>query len=156
MAAQAFNLTFNCTATQFATAMATTLPTEGYTVIQAPSKFAGNKGFHLYIDEDFFGFDHDEYCAKHFKEVEIDLIHEIGVEIDLKITHANRKFRIPGSKHPKSHLYKTEIPLDLLNISEIKNLASNPQTAREALRGFFHIYATNTPPTTPEPFMEGL
>ncbi len=89
--------------------------------------FSGNKGFHLYIDEDFFGFDHDEYCAKHFKEVEIDLIHEIGVEIDLKITHANRKFRIPGSKHPKSHLYKTEIPLDLLNISEIKNLASNPQ-----------------------------
>jgi hypothetical protein len=41
MAAQAFNLTFNCTPAQFAVAMATTLPIEGYTVIQAPNKFAG-------------------------------------------------------------------------------------------------------------------
>ena len=41
MAAQAFNLTFNCAPAQFAVAMATTLPAVGFNVIQAPNNFAG-------------------------------------------------------------------------------------------------------------------
>jgi hypothetical protein len=41
MAAQQYQLIFNCTAAQFTTAMSTTLPTFGYTPTQAPIKFTG-------------------------------------------------------------------------------------------------------------------
>src|ERR1700688_888399 len=39
--AQTYNLTFNATPAQFATAMATTLPAAGFGVVQAPIKFTG-------------------------------------------------------------------------------------------------------------------
>ena len=41
MAAQTYNIIFNCTPAQFNTAMSTTLPAFGWTAIQAPIKFSG-------------------------------------------------------------------------------------------------------------------
>jgi len=41
MAVQQYEQIYNCTPSQFTTAMATTLPGVGFTVIQAPNKFAG-------------------------------------------------------------------------------------------------------------------
>ena len=41
MSVQQYELIFNCSPANFATAMATTLPAVGFTVIQAPNKFTG-------------------------------------------------------------------------------------------------------------------
>lgn len=92
--------------------------------------FSGGKGFHLYIREEFFNLPPSENTAKHFERI----VNQIGKDLNLStlddgIYQANRKFRIPNSRHPKTGLYKVELTYDQLKlpIAEIVQLAKAPK-----------------------------
>jgi putative DNA primase/helicase len=92
--------------------------------------FSGSKGFHLYIRHEFFPITPSDHTAKDFERlvVQIAKAHDLPT-LDDGIYQANRKFRIPGSRHPKTGLYKVELTpeqLTLLSIDEIKTLAKQP------------------------------
>jgi len=93
--------------------------------------FSGNKGFHLYIRQEFFSIDPSERTAKTFERIACDLGKALNLEtLDDSIYQANRKFRIPNSVHQKTGLFKIEIDprrLESLTVDEIKNLAKTPQ-----------------------------
>jgi phage/plasmid-associated DNA primase len=93
--------------------------------------FTGSKGFHVSVQEEFFGIAHDENCAPNYRR----LVHQFKDELvlstlDTSITNATRKFRVPGSRHPKTGLYKTELDLGKFvegayTVEDIKFLASS-------------------------------
>jgi len=92
--------------------------------------FSGGKGFHLYIRDEFFTLPPSENTAKHFERI----VNQIGKDLNLStlddgIYQANRKFRIPNSRHPKTGLYKVELTYDQLKlpIAEIVQLAKAPK-----------------------------
>ena len=92
--------------------------------------FSGGKGFHLYIRQEFFNLPPSEHTAKQFERI----VSQIGKDLNLStlddgIYQANRKFRIPNSRHPKTGLYKVELTIDQLNlpIEEIVTLAKSPR-----------------------------
>lgn len=93
--------------------------------------FSGNKGFHLYIRQEFFNIPISDRTAKSFEAVATELGKRFSLDtLDDSIYQANRKFRIPNSQHQKTGLYKIEIDwrrLESLTIDEIKNLAKTPQ-----------------------------
>lgn len=93
--------------------------------------FSGNKGFHLYIRQEFFNIPANDRTAKSFESVATELGKRFNLNtLDDSIYQANRKFRIPNSQHQKTGLYKIEIDwrrLESLTIDEIKNLAKTPQ-----------------------------
>ena len=92
--------------------------------------FSGGKGFHLYIRQEFFNLPPSEHTAKQFERI----VSQIGKDLNLStlddgIYQANRKFRIPNSRHPKTGLYKVELTYDQLKlpIAEIVTLAKAPR-----------------------------
>lgn len=93
--------------------------------------FSGGKGFHLYIRHEFFSIAPSDSTAKQFERI----ANQIGKDLNLStlddgIYQANRKFRLPNSKHPKTGLFKVELTLEQLELSidEIKALAETPQS----------------------------
>ncbi len=93
--------------------------------------FSGNKGFHLYIRQEFFNIPANDRTAKSFEAIATELGKRFNLNtLDDSIYQANRKFRIPNSQHQKTGLHKIEIDwrrLESLTIDEIKNLAKTPQ-----------------------------
>lgn len=93
--------------------------------------FSGNKGFHLYIRQEFFNIPANDRTAKSFETIATELGKRFNLHtLDDSIYQANRKFRIPNSQHQKTKLFKIEIDwgrLESLTIDEIKNLAKSPQ-----------------------------
>lgn len=92
--------------------------------------FSGSKGFHLYIRQEFFHITPSDHTAKDFERlaVEIAKAHQLPT-LDDSIYQANRKFRLPNSRHPKTGLYKVELTLTelALPIEEIVALAKAPK-----------------------------
>jgi putative DNA primase/helicase len=92
--------------------------------------FSGSKGFHLYIRHEFFSITPSDHTAKDFERlaVEIAKAHSLAT-LDDSIYQANRKFRLPNSRHPKTSLYKIELSLAQLtdlSIEDIQTLAKAP------------------------------
>jgi KaiC/GvpD/RAD55 family RecA-like ATPase len=84
--------------------------------------FSGNKGFHLVVTLNKFITPEQVYniCVKKFGQ---DL-----ESLDSAVYDPSRIFRVPGTKHQKSGLYKIPLTynqLFTLNINQIKNLASS-------------------------------
>lgn len=92
--------------------------------------FSGSKGFHLYIRQEFFQITPSDHTAKDFERLAVEIAKAHGLEtLDDSIYQANRKFRLPNSRHPKTGLYKVELTkeqLDTLSIEEIQTLAKSP------------------------------
>ena len=92
--------------------------------------FSGSKGFHLYIRQEFFHITPSDHTAKDFERlaVEIAKAHQLPT-LDDSIYQANRKFRLPNSRHPKTGLYKVELTLTelALPIDQIVQLAKAPK-----------------------------
>lgn len=72
--------------------------------------FSGNKGFHVGIPSEAFGLTPDVLLPYTMKELARELA--FGSQIDLGIYQASRLWRLPGSKHSKSGLYKTLLSHD--------------------------------------------
>lgn len=88
--------------------------------------FSGKKGFHIYIRQEYFT---NARTIQDYKKVISDLKKTIPT-LDTSIYHANGKFRLPNSLHPKSNLYKIEVSLPHLlafSIGAILDLARSPQ-----------------------------
>lgn len=93
--------------------------------------FSGGKGFHLYIRHEFFHITPSDRTAKDFETLAVSIAkaHDLPT-LDDSIYQANRKFRIPNSKHPKTGLYKVELTFDqlrTLTLDAIKELATSPK-----------------------------
>jgi putative DNA primase/helicase len=101
------------------------LPKDTYKVY-----FSGGKGFHLYIRQEFFSITPSDRTAKDFENLAVSIAKSYDLPtLDDSIYQANRKFRIPNSKHPKTGLYKIELTLDQLcslTLDAIKDLAKSP------------------------------
>lgn len=83
--------------------------------------FSGNKGFHINVDID------KELTPKNLKTIATKLGKGLK-SLDPRVYNANRIFRIAGTKHQTSNLYKIPLTFEQLNNygpKEIRNLASN-------------------------------
>jgi len=87
--------------------------------------FSGSKGFHLYIPFGYFGLEPDEKLPKILRSLAHRLKKKFPT-IDTTVYNANRKFRAPNSKHPKTNLYKIDIDIDD-TLEKILDLAKGPQ-----------------------------
>ena len=92
--------------------------------------FSGSKGFHLYVRQEFFPLTPSQTVAKDFERIALEIAkaHSLGT-LDDSIYQANRKMRIPNSRHPKTGLYKVELTLDQLEalpLDDIRTLAKQP------------------------------
>lgn len=85
--------------------------------------FSGSKGFHLYIRQEFFPITPSQTTAKEFERIAVQIAkaHDLPT-LDDSIYQANRKFRLPNSRHPKTGLYKVELTLDQLNALSIEDI----------------------------------
>jgi len=89
--------------------------------------FSGSKGFHVYVDAAFFNVPIDMNTALRFASIVTKLKSDLKLStLDDGIVQANRKFRMPNSKHPKTGLFKTQIgwtEMNELSIDAIKEKA---------------------------------
>lgn len=86
--------------------------------------FSGSKGFAIEVDTD------SQFNPEEFKNVTSSLAKDLDT-FDRVIFDPQRIFRVTGTKHQKSGLYKTPITLNQLRelpIDEIKNLAKDLNT----------------------------
>lgn len=102
--------------------------------------FSGSKGFHLYIRQEFFPITPSDHTAKDFERIAVEMAkaHDLPT-LDDSIYQANRKFRLPNSKHPKTGLYKVELTpeqLEALSIEQIQSIAQCPSVVS------LSVYAT--------------
>jgi phage/plasmid-associated DNA primase len=94
--------------------------------------FSGSKGFHLYIREEFFQVPHDLETVKRYQAVTSKIKKDFNLKtLDDGIVQANRKFRAPMSKHPKTGLYKSYLTLGQLNVLSIDQIKENAKTPGE-------------------------
>jgi hypothetical protein len=90
--------------------------------------FSGAKGIHLYLPAVLFGFEPSDRLPKINRSIAEDLFGVINP--DLKVYDLNRLFRIDGTIHSKTGLYKIPLEIDEvygLSIDEIKDLAKTPR-----------------------------
>lgn len=82
--------------------------------------FSGNKGFHIVVDYDILGVKPIKHLNLTYKYIAEDLNSFINNgTLDLRVYDNKRMFRVEGSKHEKSGLYKTYITYDeLLKLTE--------------------------------------
>lgn len=83
--------------------------------------FSGSKGFHVGVPEEYLGLSHDESLPKKLAYLARELKKKFSC-LDSAIYNPNRKFRVPGSRHDKTGLYKILVhPQNSLD--EIRRLA---------------------------------
>jgi len=78
--------------------------------------FSGSKGFHVGVPHEYFGLEPSADLPKIMKSF-INKITPMFKTIDTSVFDASRKFRAPGSKHPKTGLFKTRISIEDLDLS---------------------------------------
>jgi len=87
--------------------------------------FSGSKGFHIYVPFGYFGLPADGKLTKILRSLAHRLKKDFPT-LDTSIYNANRKFRVPNSRHPKTSLYKV-LTDHKLYIEDIKAMAHHPQ-----------------------------
>ena len=101
--------------------------------------FSGKKGIHITVPDTVFGFKPDKGLNKIFKSIasDISLMTNHGT-VDTRIYDNRRLFRVPGSIHQETGLYKTPIMFDELNSlsrGEILRLAERPRLLKSKQPG---------------------
>lgn len=86
--------------------------------------FSGNKGFHVGVPEGYFGLAYSEKLPKIMAGL-YSRLKDKFTTMDTVIFNASRLFRMPGSRHPKTGLYKRRITGAeiILDIDQIIRLA---------------------------------
>ena len=84
--------------------------------------FSGQKGFHIYVSAYYLNLEHSAQSTPKQCALLAEKLKLIAPSLDLSIYKPAQKFRAPGSKHPKTGLYKTQINFEQLsgNTSELK------------------------------------
>lgn len=84
--------------------------------------FSGQKGFHIYVSAYYLNLEHSTTSTPRQCGLLAEKLKLIAPSLDLSIYKPAQKFRAPGSKHPKTGLYKTQISFEQLsgNTSELK------------------------------------
>lgn len=85
--------------------------------------YSGSKGFHVGVPFSYFGLATDNHTCRHLHSLALQLKAQFKT-LDTTIYNPGRKFRVLGSKHPKTGLYKRHVELHL-PLPEIKQLASS-------------------------------
>ena len=91
--------------------------------------FSGSKGFHITVAAQALGMEPSSNTHEVMKAAASFLMESLEApSIDLKVYQSRHVWRIPGTKHSKSGLYKTEIEKEdlLLDIDEIKGMCTEP------------------------------
>lgn len=70
--------------------------------------FSGSKGFHVGVPEAYFGLEPSTTLPARLGDLAAEL-NKRWPTLDTTVYNANRKFRVPGSKHDKTGLYKTQL-----------------------------------------------
>lgn len=87
--------------------------------------FSGHKGFHIGIPLEYFDIPLNSYSSRVMSQIYHTLKRKWPT-IDTSISDATRKFRLPGSMHPKTQLFKRQLTYDeafSLTIEEIREMA---------------------------------
>lgn len=87
--------------------------------------FSGSKGFHVGVPQDYVGIPQDDKLADNFKKLLVRLKTKFKT-IDTSVSERVRKFRSPGSRHPKTGKYKRRLYLEELDydMEKINQMAS--------------------------------
>jgi P4 family phage/plasmid primase-like protien len=97
--------------------------------------FSGCKGFHLYIRKEFFNC---EESVRAYRDIASGWKQSIELPtLDISIIQANRKFRLPNSRHPKTGLYKVELSLDQLTKWTINYIRAHAESPKEITLGAY-------------------
>lgn len=83
--------------------------------------FSGSKGFHVGVPFGYFGMDPSSDLSRSLQKIATRLKKDFST-LDTVIYNANRKFRVLGSRHPKTGLFKRRVQLDQ-NLEAIRLLA---------------------------------
>lgn len=91
--------------------------------------FSGSKGFHVVVPHSVVGaeastnLNHEVY-----KRIAQSYALELGVEFCMSIYSRSRLLRVPGTQHPKTGLYKTQLFTSTLvqSTKRLKEIAANP------------------------------
>jgi KaiC/GvpD/RAD55 family RecA-like ATPase len=98
--------------------------------------FSGNKGFSVEIDIK------QDLTPEHFKNIVFALAKDIS-NFDKRIHDPQRVFRIPGTRHQESGLFKVPLSIErlrTLTIPEIRNIASSTDNINTAFNwGFINL-----------------
>lgn len=84
--------------------------------------FSGNKGFHVGCPFGYFGLNADDQLCGKLQQLATQL-KQTYKTLDTTIYNPNRKFRVLGSRHPKTGLYKCRVVNLELPLEDIKILA---------------------------------
>lgn len=86
--------------------------------------FSGSKGFHIGVPQGYFGIEACEDFGKRIHAIAKKLKEQFPT-LDTAVFNPNRKFRAPGSKHPKTGKYKVKLNSLEGTMDSIKIVASS-------------------------------
>ena len=90
--------------------------------------FSGKKGFHLQVPAQAFGFEASEMLGAAQRRMARSISEATGIELDYTAYSRARLFRLEGSRHSKTGLFKVEINRDLLfDMDALKAYAAEPR-----------------------------
>ena len=92
--------------------------------------YTGKKGFHIECEALSLGIDKSKTLHNNFRYIANDLSSKLSLSsLDFSVYDQRRMWRLPGSKHQETGLYKTRLNNDILfsSIEKIKEYSSVPQ-----------------------------
>lgn len=105
-----------------AVALCAHLISSGVFADQLQISFSGSKGFGVEMDTD------KEMTPEEVSNICLGMAKDLGIEVDKSMYNAARVFRVPGTRHPDTGLYKFPLTvgqLSDLTIKDIKELAKD-------------------------------
>jgi hypothetical protein len=90
--------------------------------------FTGKKGFHIECDPVCIGINPSNNLKNIYRYIASSLKSQLNIQsIDLQVYDNRRMWRLEGSKHQSTGLYKNKLPAELLesSIDDIKNFCKN-------------------------------
>lgn len=104
--------------------------------------YSGSKGFHIGLPFAFVGLEISPHLANDMNRIAHSLKARYPT-LDTTVYNANRKFRVLGSKHPKTNLFKiliTDAELQTLSVAEIQSVAAfrRPPFAFQSISADLH------------------
>ena len=92
--------------------------------------YTGKKGFHIECEAVALGIDPSNNLHSKFRYIAGKVVSNLGLEsLDFSVYDARRMWRLPGSKHQETNLYKTKLSNSVLfsSMSEIMEYSSVEQ-----------------------------
>lgn len=92
--------------------------------------YTGKKGFHIECEATALGINPSNTLHRTFRFIADDLSKKLDLtSLDFSVYDQRRMWRLPGSKHQDTGLYKTKLPVEIINsdIQTIVDYCSSPK-----------------------------